>query len=287
MWVLLSILAGFGDALRDTASKRSPDSIPPILISWSYSLLTIPFVLPLLIQEIPAQLPLNFWLLLSTICALHVLGGLVLVKSLNSSDFSIAIPLTAFSPVFLLLLGPIISGDSVSLIGAFGAGLVVCGSYLLNISRIKAGLLAPLKALVSQPGARGMFFLSFLWSVTSSIDRLAMRSYPLTFWAPAQIILLALFFLPIVIFQGHLKTLFKRKTLLTLLPIGACNALSFIPYLFCLQIAPAQYVICVKRTSILFSLLLGRAVFKEDSLGERALGATLMFLGVAAISLFG
>lgn len=287
MWTLLALVAGLGDALRDTASKRCTDLPSPLLVSWAYSLFMLPFVVPLLWDARIAELPIDFWTMNLLVASLHVLGGIILVKSLHAADLSIIIPLSAFSPVFLLFIGPIISGDSVTSIGVLGAVLVVIGAYLINLSKVSAGFKAPIIALVHNPGARGMLLLALLWSITGSIDRLAVQSFPLKVWAPIQMVGISTLFLPILIFGGHLKGFGSRKSLFRLFPIGAFNALSFIPYLFALQLAPVQYVVCIKRTSILFSLLLGRTMFGENALGERALGACLMFLGVVVISVFG
>ena len=287
MWILLALLAGLGDALRDTASKRCTGLSSSLLVSWAYSLFMLPFVLPFLWNASLITLPAHFWIMNLGVASMHVVGGIILVRILHVSDLSVVIPLAAFTPVFLLLLGPIISGDSVTATGAFGALLVVIGAYLINLSKVRAGFMAPLMALAHNPGSRGMLFLALLWSITSSIDRLAVKSFPLEVWAPIQMIAISILFIPILLIGGHLRGIASRKTILMLFPVGMGNALSFITYLFALQLAPVQYVICIKRSSILFSLFLGRAVFGEDSLGERALGAVLMFIGVFVISVFG
>jgi uncharacterized membrane protein len=58
--------------------------------------------------------------------------------------------------------------------------------------------------------------------------------------------------------------------------IGLASYSQFAAYTF----APIAYVIAVKRTSIIFSVLLGRLVFQEAAFGKRAFGALLAFIGV-------
>lgn len=41
------------------------------------------------------------------------------------------------------------------------------------------------------------------------------------------------------------------------------------------------------RTSLLFSVIYGRLIFKEAGFGERILGSIMMILGVAVISILG
>lgn len=62
--------------------------------------------------------------------------------------------------------------------------------------------------------------------------------------------------------------------------------LSLITYLIAMQYAPVHYVICLKRSSILFSVLLGRLLFNESLLKDRLPGAILMLIGVVIISIF-
>jgi len=287
MWIVLALMAALGDALRDTSTKKFAGSVSPLLISWSYSLFMLPFLAPLLIMAWPESIAGIFWPLITIVASLHVLGGIVLVRALHAGDLSLSAPLTAFTPVFLLITGPLITGDSVSTIGILGACLVVSGSYLLNLSKAKAGPLGPILALTRQPGARNMLFLAFLWSITGSIDRLALKSIPLSFWGPAQAFAIALFFLPVAVTRANWRSIFEGPTFRRLLIIGGTNALSFIPYLFALHMAPVYYVVCVKRTSILLSIPLGRSVFGEDTLGERLVGASCMLLGVVIISFWG
>jgi uncharacterized membrane protein len=46
------------------------------------------------------------------------------------------------------------------------------------------------------------------------------------------------------------------------------------------------YLISIKRTSAVISVLLGSLIFKEKGLKERILGSILMILGVLFITLF-
>jgi uncharacterized membrane protein len=53
-----------------------------------------------------------------------------------------------------------------------------------------------------------------------------------------------------------------------------------------IELAPVAYMIALKRTSILFALILGRVFFREGALRERLLGAFLMLIGAVLISAF-
>jgi drug/metabolite transporter (DMT)-like permease len=287
MWIILSLFAGLADALRDAYSKKASQSIAGPLITWSYSLFALPFALPGMLRNIPETIPTLFWILLLGMCCAHVVGGLLLVKALRLSDLSLCTPMVAFTPVFLLVIGPLITGDTPSLYGILGALLVACGSYVLNLGKAQRGLLAPFRALFEERGSRIMLALALLWSVTGSVDRLAVQRFNPSFWGAAQLCGIALLLLPVVLRQGALRGGVSKRSALLLLTLGGLNVLSVAGYLVALQTAPVHYVICLKRSSILFSVLLGRAVFGESLVADRLPGALLMLCGVVIISLFG
>jgi drug/metabolite transporter (DMT)-like permease len=286
MWIVLSLVAGLGDALRDAFSKRAALTIPRPLITWSYSLLALPFFLPTLVRHMPDSLPSWFWPILLTMSSAHVLGGLFLVRALKLSDLSLCTPMMAFTPVFLLALGPWITGDSLSIQGVLGAILVAIGSYVLNLGRSQEGLSAPLRALFTERGSRIMLGLALLWSITGSIDRKVVQHVDPAFWGSSIVCCISVLLIPFV-FQtgGFSRHHYSFRSIATLVALGGCNALSILTYLVALQIAPVHFVICLKRSSILFSVLLGRALFRESLLADRLPGAILMLLGVVTISL--
>lgn len=287
MWLLLSLIAGLGDALRDALSKRAATAIPRPLITWSYSLCALPFLIPLLWRHLPESIPLEFFALVAFVATCHVCGGLMLVKALHSSDLSVCTPMIAFTPVFLLVVGPTLTGDWPSVAGVIGALLVVGGSYVLNISRSAAGVLAPFKALYTDLGPRLMLGLSLLWSVTGSIDRIAVQRFDPVFWGSSQLLAIAFLLAPVVLKSGALTRRPSLADLRSLITIGGTNCIALATYLVALQLAPVHYVICVKRLSIPFSVVLGRLMFHESLLADRLPGAVLMLLGVIIISLFG
>jgi len=284
LWVLLSLLAGLADAVRDTLSKRASLHIPRELITWSYSLCALPFFLPALFLNRPQELSIDFWLLLLFVSTCHVGGGLALVRALQISELSLCVPMMAFTPVFLLVIGPLIAGDATTILGLIGAFCVTAGSYLLNVKLAREGILAPMRALLSDKGVRIMLGLALLWSVTGSIDRVAVRRYDLFFWASAQLTTIAILLLPIQIKSHNLRFSTLKRGALQLTSLGVSNAFSLVAYLVALRLAPVQYVVCLKRSSILFSIVLGRFLLGEKLSMARLPGALVMLAGAALIS---
>ena len=50
-----------------------------------------------------------------------------------------------------------------------------------------------------------------------------------------------------------------------------------------ISMAPVAYMLSVKRLSLLFGVILGRLIFKEEHIRYRLLGASVMVAGVCLI----
>jgi uncharacterized membrane protein len=77
------------------------------------------------------------------------------------------------------------------------------------------------------------------------------------------------------------------KRLKALLPIGMASAFGLIFQMTAISMALVAYVISIKRTSAVISVLFGRLFFNEKSTRERLAGAMVMVLGVALITVAG
>ena len=98
--------------------------------------------------------------------------------------------------------------------------------------------------------------------------------------------MISILFLPVVALRKGITFRLPRQTWGRLLMVGGFNALSFGTYQVALQLAPVFYVVCVKRSSILFSIIFGRVAFNEAQASGRILGGALMVVGIAVISIW-
>ena len=69
--------------------------------------------------------------------------------------------------------------------------------------------------------------------------------------------------------------------------MGLCSVLSYLCLAVGVELAPAAYLVAVKRLSLLLSVLFGGLWFKERPFLPRVIGAGLMCAGVGLIALRG
>ena len=284
-WFPLAFLTALFASLKDVFSKKNLKDIDEYVVSWSLRFFALPFlVLPLFFVEMPS-LGNRFWMALFVGGSLNVIATILYMKAIKYSDLSIAVPMITFTPLFLLMTSPLILGEFPNLLGLIGVILIVLGSYTLNIKRRHEGYFAPFKALLREKGPKLMLLVAFIWSITSNFDKIGVQNSSPIFWPIGVNIFMTLAMFPIMLYKsqgslGQISTSYK-----SLFPIGLFSALSLIFQMAAINLTLVAYVISVKRTSAIMSVLFGYFIFKEKGIKERLIGATIMIIGVLLIVL--
>jgi len=173
MWIILSILTAFFYAVQGVWSKKTTRSVSIYTATWSKFAFAVPVLLfPLLLIGVPDIAPAFYWSTAGSLI-INMVAVTLFVQALKLSPISIVFPLLAFSPVFIILTGYIFLGELPSIYGIFGILIVFAGTYILNISHMKDGLLSPLKAIKNEKGALLMLAVAFMWSFSAALDKVA------------------------------------------------------------------------------------------------------------------
>ena len=208
------------------------------------------------------------------------------MKAIKISPLSLTLPFLAFTPAFIILTGRILLGEKPSLQGMLGIFLIVMGAYCLNLSHIRSGFFAPLRAIIKEPGSRMMLIVSFIYSMTSVISKVGiLHSSPYFFgitYFTALAILMVLFAPFVHDFQARSLIRSPLKGMM----LGFTYGLMVFSHVLAISQVQAAYMISIKRTSIIFGVLYGAWLFKEEKTGERLLGAVIMIGGVFIIGFF-
>lgn len=293
-WLPLALLTGALVALRDALLKRGSTTTDEYSAIVALSLVTVAILgLVLLVVGFPRPGPgLPIALLGSGVP--NVLAYVLLVRAVRHSDLSLVAPLMGLTPLFLLLTSPLILGERAGWSGLLGVVLIVIGAYLLHARDIRRGALEPFRALLRDRGARMMLAVAFLWSISANYDKVGIQATSTIAWPAVVHSFVALALAPLVLLRrsrkgarGDSDRLLPgagRMPLLLLLA-GAVNATMMITQMTALTLTLVPYVIALKRTSVLFSVALGRLMFGEGRMRERTLGASIILAGVAVFVL--
>jgi len=186
----------------------------------------------------------------------------------------------------LIFVSFFILGELPEIAGIIGIMLVAVGGYTLNLHLTLQGILEPLKAIVRERGSLYMIIVSFIFSITATLGKLAILHSNPTFFGTFYFIILGIVFTPIAIIKSKERfvTFFKISKRYFL--IGFLFAAMIISHCLAIQLVKVSYMISIKRSSLIFSILYGWLVFKEENIKERLIGSLVMIAGMVLITLF-
>ena len=284
-WFPLSLTCALSLACADAFTKK----FFPDYDGWE--LLVVRFAVPAIlllpltvVYPIPA-VPVIFWAWIVVLVPLEILAMLLYLLAIRDSPLHLTLPYLAFTPVFNVLTGLLVFGETVTLQGLLGIVLVVCGAYLLNIRQLKTSnnLFAPFWAITKERGSRLMLSVAAIYSFTSVAGKGAMQyTTPESFGAFYYVligfvlVIVTTFYKPV-----KLRVLLRRPA--RALFIGLLMAIMVVTHFLALALIEVAYMIAVKRTSLLFSIILGAVLFRERQLAQHFLAGSIMVGGVALI----
>lgn len=281
MWFIFAVLTAFFESAKDVFSKKGLEETDEYVISWALRFFALPFVQPMLFF-IDIHIDEKFWIALLIGGSMNVLTTILYMKAIKYSDLSITVPMVAFTPMFLLITSPLIVDEFPSFMGLIGVLLIVAGSYVLNIKEMNKGLISPIKALLKEKGPKLMLLVAFLWSITSNIDKIGIQNSSPILWVVSVNVFIAMLLFPVMLSRRNIQI---SKSLKALIPIGLCSALALIFQMTAISLTLVVYVISIKRTNTLLSVLWGFLIFNEKGIKERMLGTVIMICGVLFITL--
>lgn len=243
------------------------------------SLVLIPFVRWELITP-----PVFFLIFIASIIA--TAGLLFRMKAVRHLEVSYVSPLMNISPLFLLIFSFFLLHEQPRMTQIAGVLLTITGTYLLQGHRHKR-FLDPLRQMIHSRHVHHLVFALVALSFLQIIDKFSVSKLGLG--APTYLFLVwllisaELLVLEWVRFDmGDLKKDFREDGKWLALA-GALFFISILLGLKTLELAPVSLAIPIRRTSALFSIVLGGRMFHEKNIKRKLSAATLMVLGAALI----
>ena len=276
-------MAGLGDVVFFVFMKRlgKLDTYVKLIF---YNLITLPFLLfGFLFYSVP-QVTFDFYIVIAINSVVWIVATFLLMKSLEAGGLSASIPILNFTPVFLLFISYLLLGEFPSFQGLAGILVVVAGSYTLHISSIKSGYFEPIKSIFVGRGLR-MLVVAFLFGITASLAKIGIQlSNPAYFmfihYLFVSLVLTILFFNKIKENKKQIKSNFKY-----FLVMGVAVAFSEILAGTAFKLTLVPYAISLKRSNVIFSVLIGYLFFREKHFKEAIIGSVIMFIGAVLITL--
>jgi drug/metabolite transporter (DMT)-like permease len=283
MWVIYSLLTAFSLATSDALTKRALSSRNEYFVAWARLVFALPVLLvSLFFIEIPS-LDVTFWVAVLCALPLEIAALILYTKALKTSPISVTVPFLALTPLFLILMSDLILGEKVSVSGGAGILLMAIGSYTLNIHKIRQNVAEPVKAVFREKGSLMMIIVAFIFSITSTLGKMAIEHSSPIFFGSFYFVLVTLLFTPIAMRKNKGNISIAKKDVIALAGPGGTFGIMIVFHMLALSMSNVAYMISIKRTSLLFSIFYGYVMFKESNVAEKAVGGTIMLAGFIII----
>ncbi|MFH1770902.1 MAG: DMT family transporter [archaeon] len=219
------------------------------------------------------------------------IGGIFFNKSLRHGEISVVGPLTNTSPLFLLIIAYFILGEVPSKMQYIGVFLLVLGAYSLEVGVSNSGFLKPLRDFFKSKVNMFMMIAMIAFSVTATLDKFIVGMLNVQFIA--YFVLLNLFMSIIyILYDAYLygtKEIFRnlKKDYKLLAASAVLLVVGQLSYMKAVSIPGAMIslIIPIKRTSTLFSTIIGGKLFHEKNLLLKVLSSIIMIWGAVLILL--
>jgi drug/metabolite transporter (DMT)-like permease len=285
-WIIWGLGSALGLATADVLMKRFFTGLSP----YGMVLVRLGYTVPILSigwwwTKVP-DVSREFLMVVGAALPIEAAATLCYMQALKTAPLSVCAPIMAYTPLFLIVTGWLLLQEALNFWGLAGVMSIVLGSYFLNLNGRGQGWLAPWAVFRQVPGTRWMLLAAGLFAITSALGKLAVLYSAPTFFGLFYPTIFSGFMLAGYPWSSRPGIQLRRRPLWGFL-MGCCMATSILCHFHGISLAPAAYLIAVKRTSLLFSVLYGGLWLQEGEFSNRLTGSGFMLLGVILITIWG
>ena len=285
--ILLVLLSAAMHAFRNFFNKKALDKQAFV---WWYEVFGLIFFTPLFLftllhEDTNTHISIVFIFLSGFV---HFIYWYFLSKALEKGDLSLIYPIMRSSPALVLIFSITILGENVSVLGVTGILLVAIGVYTINMESLALSeLLRPFRAMTRDRAIQFSFLTLFSVACYTLVDKIAVgQMHPVIFAYVYPWISLSLF--SGYIFKAKSSDVLKKEWALRKGSILVCGVLSIFGYFLILQAFTMErmsYVVGLRQLSIVFAVLLGGHLLKEENKKIRIASSIIIFIGAYLIAI--
>lgn len=215
----------------------------------------------------------------------------LLLRAIANYPVSIVMPYVGLTPLFLTITSYLILGEALTRLQILGIALIVLGAFVLQLPQ--DWQFKDWRKWINwrEKGIWLMILVAFIWSITASVEKIAVKaSSPEIYGAAIHLALGGIF---VIVEKWSVKNVKNRmvaenkaseqKKLIFVL--GLISAALAWCQLFAIKITYVSYVIAFKRAGVLVSTILAFLLLKEGNYLKALTGTVFILVGAALITL--
>jgi len=285
LWTVgLILLSAILHALWNFLAKNSLDKY---VFSWWMKLFEFLIYLPIGLYLLSvSKISSVGWLIAVVSGLVHTVYWILLSASYTYGDLSIVYPISRSAPITVAVFAVLFLGENLSISGVAGILTVMLGVYILSIDSLQLKrLVRPFSSLRN----RGVVFaLLTALSVTAYtlVDKSgAQYFHPILFvWTEKWISIIPFTLLIASSKRRHVPAEWKRNKL-SIVAAGFLSPLSYAMIVFAMQMVQVSYIVSIRQVSVVFGVILGGTLLREENIRVRLLSSVLIFTGLFLIGI--
>ncbi len=283
----LVVLSALVHAVRNLLTKKAEDKQ---VFVWWYELVALGLYLPFFLFFLHGEgirIPAALYPGMAS-GFVHFLYWLFLSKSYDQGDLSRVYPIMRSSPAFVLVFSIFVLGEEVSIFGILGILAVVIGLLTINMQKMRISSLLPaINSIAEDESTRYAFLTLSTVTAYSIIDKWGVdlahpiiHHYLLMFFGFS-------FFTPYILHakERSLILIEWKKSSNLIVANSFFTVLSYSLILISFTMERVSYIVGLRQLSVVFGVLLGSYVLREEHRLTRFSAATLIFLGAFLIAI--
>lgn len=286
-WFFFSVLTALCYGFQSVFMKQYASSIDRRIVAWALFCFAVPFYAGFVWYQGIPEVATEYYGAFAVSLAVNLVAWPLFVRAVQMEDVSLVMPLLAFTPVCIFFVEYLILGNTPNRKGVLGILLVVGGTYLLNFS-MDGGedrrIWDPLVSLFDRTGCIYMLIVSMIWSISATVEKITVRASSPSFYLLCISISFTILFFPFLLQTDKKPVSLIRNAFWTFLGLGILTAgMSIFQMIAIRETELVNYVITIKRSGMIVSVLFGGMLFQEENMGMRLIGSAIMVGGVTLL----
>ncbi|MBU0535679.1 MAG: EamA family transporter [Nanoarchaeota archaeon] len=281
-WYVLVLMSAFIFGISEVVKKKMLEKHHTMDFITTYFIVSFAFIMVLL-PKVNFYQSTEAWALIILKSSLLAISAFIIFRLLRHHDISEIEPLKNLSPMFLLVIGFLLLGESPKSINILGIALLILGAYVIEADHKIINLKEPLKIFKEKKVIYLLVYLIFI-SFCAVIDKFVIRTVDIYSYYFMQMMIIAAIFMGIKMMKkGGLSNV--KKAFAQDWPgiIMACLLLIVSDMLYLQAIAlPTTLIVLVipiRRLSTFVSALVGGELFHEKGLRMKLTACMIMIAG--------
>jgi len=272
-------------------------STHPKTFSLVTNALTAGLALPLLLVLPLGEIPAVVWVAIVLSGGIHALYGYALSSAYETGDISYVYPLARSAPAFIPVLAFVTFGETVSMQGWVGIGLVSACILLLQLSgeTLKESVVGIWSYVRSRHSVWAFVTLGTViaYSLNDKMGMVAFNRVS-TLVQPLHVVVYFFLFTPLSSLLYALLMLWRQDPIdrrvwrlewpqALVAVVGSLASYGLILYV--MQTEPLSYIVALRQASVLFAVVLGWRVLREDHGWRRLAISGVMLVGLLLVAM--